>query len=89
MKSVVADKNTKHRISRVNLRALTLALILGALVLLSCGCSSGWNYPGETAAEGHRRHKRVVRTNMEMMRADIDAVLLLDRPSLLTDKRLP
>ncbi len=89
MKSVVAQNNTKQGTSRFNLRALTLALILGALVVLSCGCGSGWNYPGETAAEGSRRHKRVVRNNMEMMRADIDTLLLLDRPSMLTDKRLP
>lgn len=74
---------------RFNLRALALALVLCVLVALSSGCRSGWNYPGETAAEGRRRHKRVVRNNFEQMRADIDMVLLLDRPSHLTDKRLP
>jgi hypothetical protein len=89
MKSVVAEKNTKQGVSRYNLRALVLALILGALVVLSCGCGSWWTYPGETAAEGNRRHKRVVKNNFEEMRADIDTVLLLDRPSMLTDKRLP
>lgn len=89
MKSVVAVKNTEQGMSRFNLRALALAVLLGALIVLSSGCGSWWTYPGETAAEGSRRHKRVVRSNFEMMRADIDTVLLLDRPSMLTDKRLP
>ena len=89
MKSAVAVENRGQGMSRFNLRALALALILCVLVVLSSGCASGWNYPGETAAEGGRRHKRVVRNNFEQMRSDIDMVLLLDRPSNLTDKRLP
>lgn len=89
MKSVVAVEKKEQWMRRFNLRALALALILCVLVILPCGCASWWNYPGETAAEGKRRHKRVVQTNFEMMRADIDTVLLLDRPSNLTDKRLP
>lgn len=44
---------------------------------------------GETAAEGHRRHKRVIRTDQQEMMADIDRVLLLNEPSSLTDKRIP
>lgn len=89
MKSVVAVETREQGTGRFNLRALALALILCVLVLMSCGCASWWNYPGETAVEGNRRHKRIVQTNFEMMRADIDTVLLLDRPSNLTDKRLP
>ncbi len=89
MKSVVAVEKTEQGMRRFNLRALALALVLCVLVVLSSGCATGWNYPGETAAEGSRRHKRVVRNNFEQMRADIDMVLLLDRPSHLTDKRLP
>lgn len=89
MKSVVAVERTEEGTGRFNLHSLALALILCVLVLLPCGCASWWNYPGETAAEGNRRHKRIVRTNFEQMRADIDTVLLLDRPSNLTDKRLP
>lgn len=89
MKSVVAVERTKQRMRRFHLRALVLGSILCVWVILSSGCASGWNYPGETADEGSRRHKRVVQTNFEMMRADIDTVLLLDRPSNLTDKRLP
>ena len=89
MKSVVAVENREQRTSRFSVRAMVLGLLLGALVMMSCGCASWWTYPGETAAEANRRHKRVVRNNFEQMRADVDTVLLLDRPTMLTDKRLP
>jgi hypothetical protein len=44
---------------------------------------------GETTAEGHRRHKRVLRLNNDEMMADLDTFMLLDKPSKLTDKRIP
>lgn len=75
-----------QKVIGLNLRALALAFVLCALMLLPCGCGS---YPGETAAEANRRHKRVVRTNTQAMRSDIDTVLMLDRPSHLSDRRLP
>jgi hypothetical protein len=65
-----------------------LTIILFVLVLMPFGCSS-FSQPGETAAEGHRRHLRTVRINQQLMMADIDTVLMLDRPSRLTDKRIP
>lgn len=65
-----------------------LAVILLILVFMPFGCSS-FSQPGETAAEGHRRHVRTARINQQEMMADIDAVLMLDRPSRLTDKRIP
>jgi hypothetical protein len=89
MKSVVAVERREQGMGRFNLRALALALVLCVLVLLPCGCVSWWTYPGETAAEANRRHKRILSNNFEQMRADIDMALLLDRPSNLTDKRLP
>jgi len=64
-----------------------LTVILFALFFLLCGCA--WNQPGETAAEGHRRHQRMLRINQQEMMADIDKALLLDKPSKLTDKRIP
>ena len=64
-----------------------LAVALLVLVFISFGCSS--SQPGETAAEGHRRQQRVVRINQQEMMADIDKTLLLDKPSKLTDKRIP
>lgn len=70
------------------IRNVALTIILGAMVSLACGCSS-YEQPGETAAEGRRRHKRVARINRQEMMADIDRFLLLDRPSRLTDRRIP
>ena len=64
-----------------------LAVALLVLVSISFGCSS--SQPGETAAEGRRRHDRVARINQQEMMADIDKTLLLDEPSKLTDKRIP
>jgi len=66
---------------------LILAVVLWVLVFLPCGCSS--TQPGETAAEGRRRHDRVARINQQEMMQDIDKTLMLDRPSRLTDKRIP
>ncbi len=65
-----------------------LSAILCALVFWPCSCRS-YDQLGETTAEGHRRHKRVLRLNRQEMMADIDRVFLLDEPSKLTDKRIP
>jgi hypothetical protein len=72
----------------ISLFKVILAVILLVLIFMPFGCSS-FSQPGETAAEGHRRHIRTARINQQEMMADIDAVLLLDRPSRLTDKRIP
>ncbi len=56
------------------------------MALWLCGCSFS---PGETRAESSRRHKRVLRLNSQELLADIDTTLMLDRPSGLTDRRLP
>jgi len=65
---------------------LVVALLI--LVFMPLGCSS-FSQPGETAAEGRRRHDRVARINRQEMMTDIDKALLLDKPSKLTDKRIP
>ena len=72
----------------VSVCKVILFVALLVLVFMPFGCSS-FSQPGETAAEGHRRHQRVARINQQEMMADIDAVLLLDEPSRLTDKRIP
>lgn len=64
-----------------------LAITLCAFVFLPYGCS--FEQPGETVAEGHIRHQRNLRINSQQMMADIDKALLLDKPSKLTDKRIP
>ncbi len=63
-------------------------LVLCALFLVPLGCKS-YDQLGETAAEGSRRHKRTLRINHQEMMAYLDAVFLLDKPSKLTDKRIP
>jgi hypothetical protein len=63
-------------------------VILWALFLVPTGCKS-YSQMGETAAEGHRRHKRALRINRQEMMEDLDTFMLLDRPSKLTDKRIP
>jgi hypothetical protein len=65
-----------------------LVVALSVLVFMPFGCSS-FSSPGETAAEGHRRHLRTLRIDQQQMMADIDAVLMLDGPSRLTDNRIP
>jgi hypothetical protein len=71
----------------VSVCKVVLPVILLVLVFIAFGCSS--TQPGETAAEGNRRHQRVSRINQQEMMTDIDAVLLLDEPSKLSDKRIP
>ncbi|MFH1884259.1 MAG: hypothetical protein ABIL62_16300 [Planctomycetota bacterium] len=70
------------------LRRVVLAIVLFVFVFLPCGCRS-YEQPGETAAEGRRRHQRALRINQQQMMADLDTLLLLDKPSKLTDKRIP
>ena len=64
-----------------------LGIVLCALAFLSHGCSSA--QPGETVAEGHRRHLRTLRINQQELMQDIDMAMLTDKPSKLTDKRIP
>jgi hypothetical protein len=71
----------------VSVCKVILPVILLVLVFIAFGCSS--SQPGETAAEGQRRHRRMVRINQQEMMSDIDTVLMLDEPSKLTDKRIP
>jgi hypothetical protein len=71
----------------VSVCKVILPVILLVLVFMPFGCS--FSQPGETVAEGHRRHQRVVRINQQELMADIDTVLMLDEPSKLTDKRIP
>jgi hypothetical protein len=65
---------------------VVLVVVLFVVICLSVGCVSRL---GETAAEGHRRHLRNLRINQQEMMEDIDTALLTDRPSRLTDKRIP
>ena len=65
-----------------------LGIFLCTLVFLSYGCGS-YAQLGETEAEGRRRHLRNARINRQQLMEDIDKVMLMDKPSKLTDKRIP
>ena len=87
MKSVVAVGKRRERLAGGTWRGFALAVALGIVALLFGGCS--WQHPGETVAETNRRHQRNLRLNNQMMLSDIDKALMLDRPSRLTDLRVP
>jgi len=86
MKSVTAVKDRRQQRTDTGLRLLAVA-VLCLLGMMLSGCS--WHHPGETAREVSRKHDRAQRLNNQMMLSDIDKALKLDRPSHLTDKRLP
>jgi len=65
-----------------------LGIILCALVFLPYGCGSCAQL-GETRAEARRRHLRTARINWQELGEDIDKMMLFDKPSKLTDKRIP
>ena len=65
-----------------------LGAVLCALVVWLAGCGL-FEQPGETMAEGHRRHLRNLRINQQELMQDIDKVMLFEKPSKLTDKRIP
>ncbi len=73
----------------VSVSACKVILLVALLVLVFMPFGCSFSQPGETTAEGHRRHQRVVRINQQELMADIDKALLLDEPSKLTDKRIP
>jgi hypothetical protein len=57
--------------------------------LIYLGEGEEFAHPGETEAEVRRRHARASELNGQLLRSDIDTALMLDRPSRLTDRRLP
>ena len=67
---------------------VVVAVIVFVFVLLPSGCKS-YEQMGETAAEGRRRHLRNQRINQQQLMADLDTFWLVDKPSRLTDKRIP
>ena len=85
MRSITPVGSRKQGPKGTGLHGFVFAFVLFALVWSLCGCT----HPGESTAETDRRHLRVLEVNQEAMLKDVDAVLLLDRPSHLTDRRVP
>lgn len=81
-------KNEKKVKSKKTICLFTFAFLLCTLVFWLGGCKS-YEQLGETTAEGRRRHLRTLRINRQEMMGDIDRAILLDKPSKLTDKRIP
>lgn len=67
---------------------LLLALLLCTAIFWLSGCNF-LEQPGETAAAGNRRHLRNLSINHQNMMSDLDRALLIDKPSTLSDKRIP
>ena len=65
-----------------------LAAVLCWLIFWLTGCGF-FAQPGETSAEGHRRHVRNVRINNQEMMKDVDAFFLADKPSKASSSRVP
>ena len=88
MKSSTEVKTAGRHVAGRIWRIVALAFVLGLLAASVCGCGA-MKHPGETTAQTNRRHRRVLRLNQQGLLADIDRALMLDRPSKLTDKRIP
>ncbi len=63
---------------------MILAVVLFVLTIYLSGCSQ----PGETLAEGHRRHIRNLKINQQSLSKDIDTVMLFEKPSKLSDMKI-
>ena len=62
---------------------LTWLLAFGLGLTIFGGCAGT---PGETAQEVNRRHIRVLDTAHKELQDDIDAWMMLDQPSRLSDR---
>ncbi len=88
MIKVISKRNKMVKSISCFVAKVILTVIMFVFVFLPCGCSS-YEQMGETAAEGRRRHKRNLRLNQQQLMADLDMFWLVDKPSRLTDKRIP
>ena len=62
---------------------MALSCLCVLCIIWLAGCFNG---TGETSSEISRRRKRVIKNNALQIQDDVDAVLLLDKPTKLSDK---
>ncbi|MHC4068050.1 MAG: hypothetical protein ACYS18_01800 [Planctomycetota bacterium] len=65
---------------------MILAVVLFVLTIYLSGCD--WSQPGETVAEGHRRHIRNLKVNEQSLSKDVDSLMLFKEPSKLSDMKI-
>jgi len=65
-----------------------LRIVLCIAAFAFVGCTS-FDQLGETQAEGHRRHLRIMRISRQGLMEDLDTVFQMDRPTRLVDKKVP
>lgn len=63
-----------------------LGVVLCVMVFCLCGC---WEQMGETTAEGSMRHQRKLRLDRQGLAEDVDVFWLMDKPSKLSERRIP
>ena len=66
---------------------LILLIVFCSFILFIAGCKGA--QPGRTAAEVEQDRIRKKRIEGQQLREEIDKVLLTDKPSRLSDKRVP
>jgi len=62
-------------------RAVCLCLLFAVII-----CISGCTGAGETKSEVRDRHMTNMKSGLKMIQDDVDAILLLDKPTKLSDK---
>ncbi|MBN1795393.1 MAG: hypothetical protein JW804_01855 [Sedimentisphaerales bacterium] len=67
--------------------SVTLFLLLVSFAISMSGCAK--EQMGETVAEGHRRHVRLMRLQRQQMWEDIDAFLMLERATRTCERSVP
>ncbi len=80
------------KLSAIVFNAFVKLIVCLMLFWLSGCCSCDWltcQQPGETLAEGQRRHCRNLAVNQENLMGDIDRAFLADKPSQAAPLRIP
>ena len=81
---MLKSKDIIERRTMKNMARFLICVIFMVIMLSAFGCGT----PGESAAEVHRRHQRVVDNAAQQMAEDVDSLFMLDQPSRLSDKRV-